>query len=88
MKTNLKEINNIVNNQNFPVDDPQKGETVTPCMDFYKVKLQSDGSLDKLKFRIVVTGDLHNKEIIGDAWFPTASKRTLKYFLEYASKHP
>ena len=56
-------------------------------MDVYKKKNQSDGSLDKLKLRIVVRGDLQNKEMVGDTWSPTASMRTLKYFLEYASKH-
>ena len=50
-------------------------------------KIQSDGSLDKLKLRIVVRGDLQNKEIIGDTWSPTASMRTLSYFLEDAAKH-
>ena len=35
-------------------------------MDVYKAKIQSDGSLDKLKLRIVVRGDLQNKEMVGD----------------------
>ena len=47
---------------------------------------QSDGSLDKLKLRIVVSGYLQNKEMVGDTWSPTASMRTLKYFLEDAAK--
>ena len=50
-------------------------------------KIQSDGSLDKLKLRIVVRGDLKNKELVGDTWSPTASMRTLKYFLADATKH-
>ena len=56
-------------------------------MDFYKAKIQSDGSLDKLKLRIVVREDLQNKEMVGDTWSPTASMRTLKYFLADAEKH-
>ena len=56
-------------------------------MDVYKAKIQSDGSLDKLKLRIVVRGDLQNKEMVGDTWPPTASMRTLKYFLADAAKH-
>ena len=55
-------------------------------MDVYKAKIQSDGSLDKLKLRIVVRGDLQNKEIVGDTWSPTASTRNLKYFLADAAK--
>ena len=46
-----------------------------------------DGSLDKLKLRIVVRGDLQNKEMIEDTWSPTASMIALKYFLADAAKH-
>ena len=56
-------------------------------MDVYKAKIQSEGSLDKLKLRIVVRGDLHNKEMVGDNWSPTASMRTLEYFLADTAKH-
>ena len=56
-------------------------------MDVYKAKIQSDGSLDKLKLRIVVRGDLQNKEMVGDTWLPTASMRTLNYLLADAAKH-
>ena len=43
--------------------------------------MQSDGSLDKLNFRIVVRADLQNKEMVWDTYSPTALMRTLKYFL-------
>ena len=56
-------------------------------MDVYKAKIQSDGSLDKLKLKIVVRGDLQNKELVGDTWSPTTSMRTLKHFLADATKH-
>ena len=52
-----------------------------------KAKIQSDRSLDKLKLRILVRGDMQNKELVGDTWSPTASMSTLKYFLEYAANH-
>ena len=61
MSAILKEIKNLINNKTFLIDDPEKGETVTPYMDGYEAKIQSDGSLDKLNFRIVVRGDLYNK---------------------------
>ena len=38
------------------------------------------------KLRIVVRGDLQNKEMIGDTWSPTASMRNLEYFLADAEK--
>ena len=43
------------------MDDPDKGDPVIPCMDFHKENIQYDGSLDKLKLRNVVRGDLQNK---------------------------
>ena len=69
------------------IEDPKDGEPVTPCTDVYKAKIQSDGSLDKMKLRIVVRGDLQNKEMVGYTWSSTASMRTLKYFLADAAKH-
>ena len=48
------------------MDEPEKLYLVTPYMDVYKEKIQSDVSLDKLKLRILVRGDLKNKEMIGD----------------------
>ena len=47
-------------------------------MDVYKDEIQSDGSLDKIKLRIVVIVDLQNKELVVDTWSPTAYMRTLK----------
>ena len=69
------------------MDDPDKGDAVTPFMDFYKENIQSYGSLDKLKLRILVRGDFQNKDIIGYTWYPTSSMSTLNYFLEYASRN-
>ena len=63
LKATLKDINNLINNQNFLIEDPEKYEPVTPCMDIYKANIQSDGSLYKIKLRIVVIGYLQNKEL-------------------------
>ena len=61
LKANSKDIKNLINNNTFLVEDPEKGEPVTPCMSVYKAKIQSDGSLEKLKLRIMVRGYLQNK---------------------------
>ena len=87
LKATRKEIKNRINNQTFLVQDPEKGDPVTPRIGVYKSKIQSGGSLDKLKLRIVVSGDLQNKELVGDTWSPTVSMSTLKYFLADAAKH-
>ena len=78
LKSTKKQIKNIINNHNFLVQEPIKGEPVTPCMDVYKSKIQYDGSLDKIKVRIMVRGDMQNKELVGNNWSPTASMRILK----------
>ena len=55
-------------------------------MDVYKAKIQYDGSIDKLRLKIVVRGGLQNKELVGNTWSLIASMRNLKYFLEDATK--
>ena len=55
-------------------------------MNVYKTIIQCDGSIDKLKLRIVVRGDVKNKELVGDTWSPKASMRTLKCFLADEAK--
>ena len=57
----MKKINNLINNKTFSVDDTEKGDTVTPCIDVYKANIKYDGSLNKLRFRVVVRGDMQNK---------------------------
>ena len=49
IKVTLKEINNLIKNHNFLVEDPYKYEPVTPCMDVYKARIKSDGNIYKLK---------------------------------------
>ena len=61
-----------MNNHTLLIEAQNEGGPVTPCMDVYKAKIQSDRSLDNLKLRIVVGGDLQNKELVGDTWSPTA----------------
>ena len=58
IKATQKYIKHIIDNQTFVPEYSDKGEPVTPCMDFYKAKIQSDESLYKLKLIIVVGGDL------------------------------
>ena len=87
IKATLKEIKNLIYDKTFLVQCLEKGEPVPSCMDVYKAKFQSGGSLDKLKLRILVRGDLQNKELVGDTWSPTSSMRTLKYLFADVVKH-
>ena len=87
LKETMKQINNLINNQTFLVQYPEKGEPLTLGMDYYKAKNQSGGSLDKLKLRILVRGYLQNKELVGDTWSPIASMSTLKYLFADVVKY-
>jgi hypothetical protein len=81
-----KEFKTLIDNNTFVLDMPRKGEPVTPIMETFKVKILSDGSLDKLKTHIVVRGDFQSKTLTEDKWSPTASFRALKMFLAHASR--
>ena len=87
LKENMKNIDTLINNQSLLVQDSEKCETVTPCMDVYEAKIQSDRSLEKLKLIIVVRGYIQNKKLVGDTLSSTDYVRTLKYFLAYSVKH-
>jgi hypothetical protein len=86
LKSVKTEFKTLVDNNTFVHDTPRKDETVTPIMETFKVKILSDGSLDKLKTRIVVHGDLQSKAVSEDKWSPTASFRALKMFLAHACR--
>ena len=49
------------------MDEPEKGEPVTPCMDVYKENIQCDGSLDKLKLIFLKPASLINHSINSSA---------------------
>ena len=56
-------------------------------MDVYKYKIQSYGSLDKLKLRISVRGDLQNMELVLHTCSPIAYMSTCEYFLADEVNH-
>ena len=56
-------------------------------MEVHKIKIQSDGTLDKGKVRIVARGDLQNKWENEDNWSPTTSQKGLKLFVADAAKN-
>jgi hypothetical protein len=71
-----KEIKTLIDAKTFALESPKDGEPVIPIMETNKVKIKSDGSLGKLKCRIVVRGDLQDTGM-KDSWSPTAPFRSL-----------
>jgi len=55
-----KELKTLVDANTFTVDTIRPDEVSTPIMETFKVKIKSDGSLDKLKTQLVVRKDLQN----------------------------
>ena len=86
LKAYKKEIKVLIDSGTFSIERPQPSEVIVPTMETNKVKLKSDGSLDKLKCRIVVRGDLQEKILNEDKWSPTASFRAMKMFLADAAR--
>ena len=39
IKATQKETKNIINNQTYIVQEPEKGAPITPCMDVYRSKI-------------------------------------------------
>jgi hypothetical protein len=76
-----KELKTLFNTGTFVIDTLFNGEISVAVMQLFKVKINSDGCLDKLKTRLVVCGN-----ITEDKWSPTASFHALKMFLAHASK--
>ena len=81
------EVKVIIDNNTFSTDDiPLPGEQVLPIKTCFKAKLNGDGSLNKLKTRIVVRGDLQKLRPGENTWSPTASMRLLKTFVAAAAQ--
>jgi hypothetical protein len=81
-----KEIKTLIDAKTFALVIHKEGELVMHTMETNKAKIKSDGSLDKLKCRIVVRGDLQDTAM-GDSWSPTAYFRSLKMFLADAARN-
>ena len=60
---------------------------MTSCMDVYKAKIQSNGSLEKLKCKILIRRDFQNKDMIGYTWSSTELMKNMKYFLADSAKY-
>lgn len=81
-----KELKTLFGTGTFVFDTLLDREISVPMMEIFKVKINSDGSLDKVKNCLVVRGDLLIKHITEDKWSPIASFLALKMLLAYAAK--
>jgi uncharacterized protein (DUF2342 family) len=61
-----KEFKTLVDSGTFVFDEMKDGDTSTPTMEIFKVNMKSNGSLDKLKMRLVMHGDIQNGQLLED----------------------
>lgn len=74
--------NLLVDHQTCQLDvEPNQDETILPVTLAFKAKLALDGTIDKLKVRAAIHGDLDTFQ--GDTWVPTSSLRLVKLFLAF-----
>ena len=86
MRSEKSELKNLVDNGTFAIEDPNSEDKVIGPTMVYKAKINSDGTLDKLKTRIVARGDMMQGVDFGDTWAPMASLRLLRLFCAEAAR--
>jgi len=84
-----KEVRELINKGTFSKDEPVRSEDrVIPITVKFRVKLNQDGWVDKLKARIAYRGDLVKKgSVHEETWCPVAGFRALRFFLAEAVAH-
>ena len=70
----------------FSQQEPNHNDIVIPVTAKCRTKLQSDGTIDKLKLRVCLRGDQQGELVDWDTWCPIAGFRELKLFLQLAAR--
>ena len=71
----------------FTKEEPNPDEPIIPVTAKARVKIKSDGTVDKLKIRICLRGDKQAELVDWDTWCPIAGFRELKLFLSFAAEY-
>ena len=86
IKAIKREIEALVDNKTFALETKRTDEKVTPTLLTCVVKPTAQGTLEKLKVRIVVRGDIQKAIVDEDPWSGTVASRTMKSFLATVAK--
>ena len=78
------EIENLIDNGMFTFEWPRMGEQVILTKDVIKAKVHADGRLDKLKWHVIIRGDLQKGEVNEDMWSATTTFWVIKTYLVLA----
>ena len=82
-----KELETLIKKMGtFAKEEPRANEPIIPVTAKARVKIKSDGTVDKLKIRICLRGDKQAELVDWDTWCPIAGFRELKLFLSFAAR--
>jgi hypothetical protein len=77
-----KELSEIIKKGTFKDEAPGKDDPIIPITVKYRIKIQANGTLDKLKARIAFRGYLLKANVhVESTWCPVAGFRALHIFL-------
>jgi hypothetical protein len=86
-KSFAKEFNELIKKGTVAHDTPSKDDPIIPITVKYRVKLTSEGQVDKLKTRIALRGDMMKDEAFTHStWCPIAGFSALKIFIAFAAE--
>ena len=74
----------IIDKKCFKPSLPGADDPIIPVTAKFRSKIKSDGTIDKLKARVCMRGDLQAELVDFDTWCPMAGYRELKIFVAHA----
>ena len=85
-KSFIKELKEIIKKDTVSKVGHEPGDPIIPVTAKFRVKLNPDGTIEKLKTRIALRGDMMTDNVsIGDTWCPNAGFRAYKMYLAFAA---
>jgi Reverse transcriptase (RNA-dependent DNA polymerase) len=79
-------LTNLISKNTFEITKNYEGETCLPVCAIFRTKIKANGTVDKLKVRIAIRGDLDRDALDEDNSAPLATFRLLKVFLAEAAR--
>eukprot|EP00957_Ditylum_brightwellii_P009702 731454-Ditylum_brightwellii.AAC.1 len=86
LKATGSELDKLISNETFQLEQLQSSDQVIPAMLVLKCKSKSDGTMEKLKAQVVARGDLQHRDEFTYSWSSCVSMKGLRMFLAQAAK--
>jgi hypothetical protein len=87
IKSFVKEMKELIKKETVTHETPSKDDPIIPVTVKYRVKITSEGLVEKLKTRIALRGDMMKETMFTpDTWCRIAGFRELKMFLAFAAE--